>query len=122
MGRITSAGQVETKHLPTRGAPITCSRSCTSRDSAEELRVWGKRWTVKTLSGQVTRQMGTNTVQTTRRFKSRVELLKKQVPPGVHCRSGDISNYTIKESVDSLLRARAPRQLAGAYLCFALHP
>src|SRR6266404_6642448 len=104
MGRITSAGQFGDIIIAYRGgAPIRVRDVARVEDSAEELRVWATLDGKDVVSVQVTRQMGTNTVQIADEVKRRVELLKKQVPPGVHLQIiGDISNY-IKASVDSLL-------------------
>src|SRR6266576_1339361 len=104
MGRITSAGQFGDIIIAYRGgAPIRVRDVARVEDSAEELRVWARLDGNDVVSVQVTRQMGTNTVQIAEEVKRRVELLKKQVPPGVHLQIiGDISNY-IKASVDSLL-------------------
>jgi len=90
-------------HCLPRGAPIRVRDVARVEDSAEELRVWAMLDGKDVVSVQVTRQMGTNTVQIADEVKRRVELLKKQVPPGLHLQIiGDISNY-IKASVDSLL-------------------
>ena len=104
MGRITSAGQFGDIIIAYRGgAPIRVRDVARVEDSAEELRVWATLDGKDVVSVQVTRQMGTNTVQIADEVKRRVELLKKQVPPGVHLQIiGDISTY-IKASVDSLL-------------------
>ena len=104
MGRITSAGQFGDIIIAYRGgAPIRVRDVARVEDSAEELRVWATLDGKDVVSVQVTRQMGTNTVQIADEVKRRVELLKKQVPPGVHLQIiGDISTY-IKSSVDSLL-------------------
>ncbi len=64
MGRITSAGQFGDIIIAYRGgAPIRVRDVARVEDSAEELRVWATLDGKDVVSVQVTRQMGTNTVQ-----------------------------------------------------------
>ena len=104
MGRIATPDQFGDIIVAYRGgAPIRVRDVARVEDSAEELKVWAMMGGKDVVSVQVTRQMGTNTVQIADEVKRRVELLKKQVPPGVKLQViGDISTY-IKASVNSLL-------------------
>lgn len=104
MGRIASADQFADIIVAYRGgAPIRVRDVARVEDGAEELRVWAMLGGKDVVSLQVTRQMGTNTVQIAEEVKRRVELLKKQIPRGVELKViGDISTY-IKASVNSLL-------------------
>jgi HAE1 family hydrophobic/amphiphilic exporter-1 len=104
MGRIASADQFGDIIVAYRGgAPIRVRDVARVEDSAAELKVWAMLGGKDVVSVQVTRQMGTNTVKIADEVKRRVELLKKQVPPGVQLKViGDISTY-IKASVNSLL-------------------
>src|ERR1700719_1090414 len=102
--RITSAEQFGDVIVAYRGgAPVRVRDVAQVEDGAEELRIWAMLDGKDVVSVQVTRQAGTNSVQIADEVKRRVELLKKEVPPGVQLQViGDISTF-IKASVDSLL-------------------
>jgi HAE1 family hydrophobic/amphiphilic exporter-1 len=104
LGRITSAEQFGDVIIAYRGgAPVRVRDVAQVEDGAEELRIWAMLGGKDVISVQVTRQAGTNSVQIADEVKRRVELLKKQVPPGVQLQViGDISTF-IKASVNSLL-------------------
>jgi len=104
LGRITSAGQFGDVIVAYRGsAPVRVRDVAQVEDGAEELRIWAMLDGKDVVSVQVTRQAGTNSVQIADEVKRRVELLKKEVPPGVQLQViGDISTF-IKASVNSLL-------------------
>jgi hydrophobic/amphiphilic exporter-1 (mainly G- bacteria), HAE1 family len=104
LGRITSAEQFGDVIVAYRsGAPVRVRDVAQVEDGAEELRIWAMLGGKDVISVQVTRQAGTNSVQIADEVKRRVELLKKQVPPGVQLQIiGDISTF-IKASVNSLL-------------------
>jgi HAE1 family hydrophobic/amphiphilic exporter-1 len=104
LGRITSAEQFGDVIIAYRGgAPVRVRDVAKVEDGAEELRIWAMLGGKDVISVQVTRQAGTNSVQIADEVKRRVELLKKQVPPGVQLQViGDISTF-IKASVNSLL-------------------
>ena len=104
LGRITSAEQFGDVIVAYRGgAPVRVRDVAQVEDGAEELRIWAMLDGKDVVSVQVTRQAGTNSVQIADEVKRRVELLKKEVPPGVQLQViGDISTF-IKASVNSLL-------------------
>ena len=104
LGRISSAEQFGDVIVAYRGgAPVRVRDVAQVEDGAEELRIWAMLDGKDVVSVQVTRQAGTNSVQIADEVKRRVELLKKEVPPGVQLQViGDISTF-IKASVDSLL-------------------
>jgi HAE1 family hydrophobic/amphiphilic exporter-1 len=104
LGRIASAEQFGDVIVAYRGgAPVRVRDVGRVEDSAEELRAWAMLGGKDVVSVQITRQAGTNTVQIADEVKRRVELLKRQVPPGVQLQViGDLSTF-IKASVNSLL-------------------
>ena len=104
LGRIASPEQFGDVIIAYRGgAPVRIRDVGRVEDSAEELRTWAVLAGKDVVSVQVTRQAGSNTVQIADEVKRRVELLKRQVPPGIQLQIiGDISTF-IKASVSSLL-------------------
>jgi HAE1 family hydrophobic/amphiphilic exporter-1 len=104
LGRIANPEQFADVIIAYRGgAPVRIRDVGRVEDSAQELRTWAVLGGKDVVSVQVTRQAGSNTVQIADEVKRRVELLKRQVPPGIQLQMiGDISTF-IKASVSSLL-------------------
>lgn len=109
LGRVSSADQFSDVVVGTQGGiPIRVRDVAQVEDGAKELRTWSALFS-KNNAGQavvsieILRQSGANTVRVADEVRSKVEELRKQLPPGVQLLVvHDISDF-IKASVHSLI-------------------
>jgi hydrophobic/amphiphilic exporter-1 (mainly G- bacteria), HAE1 family len=109
LGRVTSADQFSDVVIGTQGRiPVRIRDVAQVEDGAQELRTWSALFAKNNpgqdvVSIQILRQSGANTVKVADNVRSKVEVLRKQLPPGVQLLVvHDISDF-IRASVHSLI-------------------